>query len=316
MCAGAPQFHFKFKVIGTRRGERTLIECSSYGNRPMSFIWRKQGVIIEPTSEPRYRLVNEELVDGDRTKLIIEKAERKDSALFTCTAINDYGEDSMNIQLTVQDIPDAPQNLEVHDISSRNVRLTWNKPFDGNSPILQYTVMWRQINDKINGETFLGDIAGGPITVPGSETTLTVRGLRPKTRYFFRVKCQNSLGESQFGAEVAATTLEEPPRHAPEEVRAITLSSRAINVTWKVAVEDTDDSIEGYYVGYKLYGSPETFTFKPVESIKGRTQYFIVSNLNRFTEYSIVVQAFNARGAGPPSEEVMTRTLEFGKFYA
>ncbi|GFS52696.1 down syndrome cell adhesion molecule [Trichonephila inaurata madagascariensis] len=259
----------------------------------------------------KYRLVNEELVDGDRTKLIIEKAERKDSALFTCTAINDYGEDSMNIQLTVQDIPDAPQNLEVHDISSRNVRLTWNKPFDGNSPILQYTVMWRQINDKINGETFLGDIAGGPITVPGSETTLTVRGLRPKTRYFFRVKCQNTLGESQFGAEVAATTLEEPPRHAPEEVRAITLSSRAINVTWKVSVEDTDDSIEGYYVGYKLYGSPDTFTFKPVESIKGRTQYFIVSNLNRFTEYSIVVQAFNARGAGPPSEEVMTRTLEF-----
>lgn len=50
----------------------------------------------------RYRITKEELVDGDRTKLIIEKAERKDSALFTCTAINDYGEDSMNIQLTVQ----------------------------------------------------------------------------------------------------------------------------------------------------------------------------------------------------------------------
>lgn len=47
-------------------------------------------------------MTNEELVDGDRSKLIIEKAERKDSALFTCTAINDYGEDSMNIQLTVQ----------------------------------------------------------------------------------------------------------------------------------------------------------------------------------------------------------------------
>ncbi|XP_055948529.1 cell adhesion molecule Dscam2-like [Argiope bruennichi] len=298
----APQFHFKFKVLGARRGERTLIDCTSFGNKPMSFIWRKQGIVIDPSIEPRYKLVDEELVDGDRTTLIIEKAERKDSALFTCTAINDYGEDSMNIQLTVQDIPDAPQNLEVHDISSRNVRLTWNKPFDGNSPILQYTVMWRQIN---------GEVVGGPISVPGTETTLTVRGLRPKTRYFFRVKCQNSLGESQFGAEVAATTLEEPPRHAPEEVRAITLSSRAINVTWKAPIEDSDDSIEGYYVGYKLYGSSDTFTFKPVESIKGRTQYFIVTNLNRFTEYSVVVQAFNSRGAGPPSEEVMARTLEF-----
>ncbi|XP_035212240.1 Down syndrome cell adhesion molecule-like protein Dscam2, partial [Stegodyphus dumicola] len=307
----APQFQSKFKVLGARRGERTIIECSSYGNRPMTFIWRRQGVIIEPITEPRYRMMNEELGDGDRTKLIIEKAERKDSALFTCTAINDYGEDSMNIQLTVQDIPDAPQNLEVHDISSRSVRLTWNKPFDGNSPILQYTVMWRQINDKINEETFLGEIAGGPVTIPGSETTLTVRGLRPKTRYFFRVKCENSLGESQFGAEVAATTLEEPPRHAPEDVKAITLSSRAINVTWKIPSEEDGGSIEGFYVGYKLYGSPDTYTFKPVDSIKGREQYFVVTNLNRFTEYNIVVQSFNARGAGPPSEEVTARTLEF-----
>lgn len=50
---------------------------------------------------------------------------------------------------------------------------------------------------------------GGPLTSPGEETTLTIRGLNPKTRYFFRVKCENALGESQYGAEVAVTTLEE-----------------------------------------------------------------------------------------------------------
>ncbi|GIX77855.1 down syndrome cell adhesion molecule [Caerostris darwini] len=54
-----------------------------------------------------------------------------------------------------------------------------------------------------------GKTVGGPLHVPGSETTLIIRGLRPKTRYFFRVKCENTLGESQFGAEVAITTLEE-----------------------------------------------------------------------------------------------------------
>ncbi|XP_054714025.1 cell adhesion molecule Dscam2-like [Uloborus diversus] len=297
-----PQFHSKFKVLVTRRGEKTIIECSAYGNKPITFQWRRQGVIIEPTAEARYRMTNEALLDGDRTKLIIEKAERKDSALFTCTAINDYGEDSMNMQVTVQDIPDAPQNLEVHDISSKSVRLTWNKPFDGNSPILQYTVMWRQLN---------GETAGGPVTVPGSETTLTIRSLRPKTRYFFRVKCENSLGESQFGAEVAATTLEEPPRYAPDNVKANTLSSRSINVTWQIPSDEDNDNVEGFYVGYKLFGSPDTYTFKPVDSYPSKAQYYIVTNLNRFTEYTFVVQSFNSRGAGPPSEEVVARTLEF-----
>ncbi|KFM71649.1 Down syndrome cell adhesion molecule-like protein, partial [Stegodyphus mimosarum] len=68
-----------------------------------------------------------------------------------CTAMNDFGEDTMNIQVTVKDIPDAPQNLEIHDVASRSVRLTWDRPFDGNSPITQYTVMWRQTDDQTTG---------------------------------------------------------------------------------------------------------------------------------------------------------------------
>lgn len=63
--------------------------------------------------------------------------------------------------------------------------------------------------DIIKDQIFIGEHVGGPVTVPGTETTVTIRGLKPKTRYFFRVKCENMLGESQFGAEVAATTLEE-----------------------------------------------------------------------------------------------------------
>lgn len=47
----------------------------------------------------------------------------------------------------------------------------------------------------------------------------------------------------------------------------------------------------------------------------GTHQHFEVKDLNRYTEYSIVVQAYNSRGAGPPSEEAIARTLEFGKQY-
>lgn len=56
---------------------------------------------------------------------------------------------------------------------------------------------------------FAGQSAGGPLTVHGGERSLTIRALKPKTRYFFRVKCMNALGESQYGAEVAVTTMEE-----------------------------------------------------------------------------------------------------------
>ncbi|GIY49792.1 uncharacterized protein CEXT_107931 [Caerostris extrusa] len=76
--------------------------------------------------------------------------------------------------------------------------------------------------------------SGGPLTVHGNERSATVRGLRPKTRYFFRVKCLNALGESQYGAEVAVTTLEEPPRLPPRNVKASATSSKSVNVSWQV----------------------------------------------------------------------------------
>lgn len=43
-------------------------------------------------------------------------------------------------------------------------------------------------------------------------------------------------------------------------------------------------------------------------------QHFELHNLKRYTEYVIIVQPFNSRGAGPPSEEVEVRTMEFGKY--
>ncbi|XP_054712416.1 cell adhesion molecule Dscam2-like [Uloborus diversus] len=299
----APHFLTKFLVVTTRRGERAAIECSPEGDQPLSFIWRKNGIIIDLTKETRYSQLTETVADGVRSKLIIEKSERKDSSLITCTASNDYGEDSINIQITVQDIPDAPQHLEIHDVSSRSVRLSWKRPFDGNFPITRYTIMWRQTD---------GQNAGGPLHVPGSETTIIIRGLRPKTRYFFRVKCENALGESQYGAEVAVTTLEEPPSSPPQMVKAFAVSSKSINVTWQTIADDVS-SIDGFYVGYKIQRSPETYTYKSVELKEGINQNLEIQDLNRYTEYSIVVQSYNSRGAGPPSDEVIVRTLEFDR---
>ncbi|KAG8198707.1 hypothetical protein JTE90_023478 [Oedothorax gibbosus] len=300
----APHFLTKFLVVSTRRGDRASIDCSPDGDQPIKFIWKKNGMLLDITKEPRYSQTTEPAMIGEKSTLIIEKTERKDSALVTCTASNNYGEDSINIQVTVQDIPDAPQNLEIHDVASRSVRLTWQRPFDGNFPITRYTIMWRQTD---------GETAGGPLHVPGSETTLIIRGLRPKTRYFFRVKCENVLGESQFGAEVAITTLEEPPSSPPQFVKATPLSSKSVNVTWQTPSDDKN-SIDGFYIGYKMQRSPEPYTFKPVEFKQGTPQqHFEVGDLNRFTEYSIVVQAYNSRGAGPPSEEAIVRTLEFDR---
>lgn len=41
--------------------------------------------------------------------------------------------------------PEIPSNLEVVEVSSRSVKLSWRRPFDGNSPVLSYVVQYQPI---------------------------------------------------------------------------------------------------------------------------------------------------------------------------
>lgn len=38
-----------------------------------------------------------------------------------------------------------------------------------------------------------------------------------------------------------------------------------------------------------------------------------LSGLKRLTEYAVMVQAYNAKGASPPSDQVVVKTLENGE---
>lgn len=71
-------------------------------------------------------------------------------------------------------------------------------------------------------------------------------------------------------------------------------------------------SIRGYYVGYKTSGTNDPFIYKTVEVRDGQDRSVDITQLRQATKYSVVVQAFNDKGAGPLSDEVAVRTLEFG----
>jgi len=45
----------------------------------------------------------------------------------------------------------------------------------------------------------------------------------------------------------------------------------------------------------------------------GNTTKFVVTNLTPYSNYDIIVKAFNNGGEGPPSDEVSAETLEAGK---
>ena len=89
-------------------------------------------------------------------------------------------------------------------------------------------------------------------------------------------------------------------------------------MTWKQpAVEGHNGIIKGYYLGYKLHGSSDPFIFKTV-SIESLSPNDLTStnlievkinDLKRGSKYSIIVQAFNTKGPGPQSDEIVGETM-------
>uniref|UniRef100_T1IPG7 Down syndrome cell adhesion molecule n=1 Tax=Strigamia maritima TaxID=126957 RepID=T1IPG7_STRMM len=71
-------------------------------------------------------------------------------------------------------------------------------------------------------------------------------------------------------------------------------------------------AIRGYNIGYKIHGSSDAFIHMSLEVPDDYTEELIyqLTELNMYTQYDIVVQAYNAKGLGPMSQAVLAMTSE------
>ena len=91
--------------------------------------------------------------NGVKSQVIIRRTDRENSGVYKCNAKNSYGVSEHIINLSVQERPDPPMMLEVMEINSRSVKLSWKQSFDGNSPILGYLVQYQPLGmDHIDWE--------------------------------------------------------------------------------------------------------------------------------------------------------------------
>lgn len=83
---------------------------------------------------------------GVNSQLTIAHSDRHDSGVYRCIAENPYGRAEQIVFLAVQERPDTPSYLEVFEVGSRTIKLSWRRPFDGNSPVLSYLVQYQALN--------------------------------------------------------------------------------------------------------------------------------------------------------------------------
>ncbi|KAH7636713.1 down syndrome cell adhesion molecule [Dermatophagoides farinae] len=295
-------------------------------------------------TDNRYQLLKRVTGQSDRaiTSYIVRitNVDRRDSSLFTCLATNNFGKDEYNFQLIVQEPPGKPENVHVLELDSRSAVIAWSQPYSGNSPVIAFHAEYRQwletlpswhhldataelqqqiINEQ-NGKLHQpSSKTPGTIfrqTLVGTESSISLRSLKPMTTYEVRIQAENKLGFGPFQMPpLKITTKEEAPSGPPLNIHVYPSSAHSLQVTFQPPrVDHQNGQILGYYVGYKAVDLDEHFMFKKVveeKSLQPSTQSkeVKITDLRRATKYLVIVQAFNRIGPGPQSEEIIGETL-------
>lgn len=124
---------------------------------------------------------------------------------------------------------------------------------------------------------------------------------------------ENHLGKSAPSDILHVQTDAETPSGPPLSVTVEPLDAQQLLVTWRPPERELwNGELLGYTIGYhKFGGSDQSYNYTKVGIPGGEgVSDFRLIGLEKYTQYSVTVQAFNSKGDGPPSDPVMAHTLE------
>ncbi|XP_035226533.1 Down syndrome cell adhesion molecule homolog [Stegodyphus dumicola] len=297
------RFENKFKVETVRWGETAILHCEAFGDNPITLTWTKNQIPISEKESTRYEVYDSTSERGTTSELHVQVTDREDNGLYVCIAKNAFGKDERTVKLVVLEVPGPPSDVRVEQTWSQSATVRWNVPYGGNSPITSFVVQyWRD--------------AGAPHRleeekVSASQTFTMLKDLQPGTSYVVRVLAENDVGRGNPSESQQFLTKEAEPSAPPTDVTVEARGAGTLRVKWKTPPRDQwNGQLKGYYIGYQIASSSEPYSFKTVEFSKQGEEEYRLTNLQRATEYRVIVQAFNSAGSGPASQDVVAKTSD------
>ncbi|KAM4590491.1 contactin-5 isoform 1-T2 [Fundulus diaphanus] len=127
----------------------------------------------------------------------------------------------------------------------------------------------------------------------------------PLTPFEVKVGVYNNKGDGPFSKVVIIHSAEGEPREAPSDVKAYSISSSEIRVTWKPP-NPGPGKPRGYEVSYRKEAEQEESGEKR-HTVKNETS-MVLTGLEGNSVYLMTVKGFNSIGQGPASAAVTAKT--------
>ncbi|XP_078326030.1 contactin-5-like isoform X2 [Crassostrea virginica] len=226
--------------------------------------------------------------------------------LFVVTASNQAGEGAMSNSRSAKTLnsdPSSPRNVRLSEVKPSSVTVTWEIPQTTNGIIQKYQIWYQITHSNEQPEKIL---------VQAPTTSYTVTGLLAYTEYQFNVRAATVENDvdlwGNFSSMAVTRTEAAVPHGSPLSVEATSISSTAVQVTWKQLPDSQHNGpMKSYHITYK--STSPTAEFPLVKSVNYNETSVVIEDLTPWTEYSVTVEAENVAGRGPSSEPVTVRTF-------
>ncbi|XP_059902680.1 protein sidekick-1-like [Gadus macrocephalus] len=219
------------------------------------------------------------------------------------------------------ELPGAPSNLVISNISPRSVTISFRPGSDGKTAKSQWVVEGQVV--KMDGEEEAWEVVYQIQHVPGTQL-LEIPDLTPFTQYRFRMRQANIVGSSPLGGPSRLIqTLQAAPDTPPSNLTLLAATQTSLRVRWKPLLDHQYNGSPDA-VGYRLRvrrvdgaGKEQLEETRAAGGERGKaagssssSREASLEGLDPWTQYLVQIQAFNSIGAGPWSSGVAAHTAE------
>ncbi|XDV35449.1 hypothetical protein PO909_005392, partial [Leuciscus waleckii] len=230
---------------------------------------------------------------------------------FRVSAINEVGRGlpsrATERYKTPASAPDKnPENIKIEGHLPHEMDINWEplSPIEHNGPGLEYKVSYRR---QGSGEDWMEHIV--------KRHSFVVKNTPTFVLYEIKIQSKNHAGWGPDPKIITAYSGEDFPSAAPEDVAVEVMNNTMVKVRWDHVHKD---KLHGHLGGYRvswwrlrsLLDSKKTHGEKHTATFSGERNHAVVTGLRPFSEYSLIVMAFNSRGNGPGSHPVNFKTPE------
>ncbi|PIK56877.1 putative Down syndrome cell adhesion molecule-like protein 1 isoform X2 [Apostichopus japonicus] len=208
--------------------------CDSlHGFPDLTFSWLKETNILTASGDHvQFPQPNE---------LRINLQGNEDQGWYTCVATNALGSAREKFYISVLDIPQVPEILDVIALTETSLLVTWDAgayPEDTETFDLEYRMSgdsWRVAESNIPNIVEIG--------------SLVIEGLTENREYRIRVRAHNRLGSSPPSSHYVAYTPSVSGPSAPRRLKILSFNATTVQLEWEIP-ERRSSPIEVYFIDY------------------------------------------------------------------